>query len=92
VRESERFLILAVSEDMEGSRMMTRTEHLAFAKARALEYVKHGQLDEAINSMASDLNNSPDFGTTGLAFLVMAIHMEQKTPESVTKWIKGFNS
>lgn len=36
---------------------MDRAEHLAWAKARALEYVARGELANAIASMASDLNN-----------------------------------
>lgn len=35
---------------------MTRAEHLAWAKERALEYVEAGQLGQAVNSMISDLS------------------------------------
>ena len=70
---------------------MTRQEHLAWAKARALEYVQHGDLDQAITSMASDLTKHAELGGEPLAWLVLAIRMDRKTPESVTRWIKGFN-
>ena len=74
---------------------MTRAEHLAWAKGRALEYVQIGDLDQAITSMASDLTKHSAWDTPGahssIAFLVLAAHMGRKTTASVTKWINGFN-
>lgn len=39
---------------------MTRAEHLAWAKQRALEYVDRGELGYAIASMFSDLGKHPE--------------------------------
>lgn len=38
----------------------TRIEHLAWAKARALEYVELGELRHALNSLISDLRKHPE--------------------------------
>ncbi len=38
----------------------TRTDHLAWCKARALEYVDTGDLPQALASMYSDLGKHPD--------------------------------
>lgn len=38
----------------------TRTQHLEWAKARALEYVELGQLQYALNSLVSDLRKHPE--------------------------------
>ena len=40
--------------------LMTRAEHLAWAKERALEYVDAGDLNNAFASMCSDLRKHPD--------------------------------
>ncbi len=40
--------------------MMTRAEHLAWAKERALKYVELGDLQGAFLSMASDLGKHPE--------------------------------
>jgi hypothetical protein len=42
---------------------MTRAEHVAWAKARALEYVEAGNYQDAMSSMMSDLGKHPDIGT-----------------------------
>jgi hypothetical protein len=39
---------------------MTRAEHVAWAKARALEYVEAGEYDMAMASMMSNLNKHPE--------------------------------
>lgn len=39
---------------------MTRAEHMAWAKQRALEYVERGELSSAIASMISDLGKHPE--------------------------------
>lgn len=40
--------------------MMTRSEHLKWAKHRALEYYEAGLYDQAITSIMSDLRKHPD--------------------------------
>jgi hypothetical protein len=44
---------------------MTRDEHLAWAKARALEYLDRGDIREAVASMLSDLSKHPDLKGSG---------------------------
>ena len=39
---------------------MTREEHLAWCKERALEYVDRGDLLQGITSMGSDLSKHPE--------------------------------
>ena len=39
---------------------MTRSEHLAWCKTRALEYCKVGNIDDALASMLSDLGKHPE--------------------------------
>jgi hypothetical protein len=79
--------------------MMTRDEHLAWAKARALEYVSQDDLTAAVLSMASDLTKwrssegeamyDPrliDVAVeTGLLFEI------PRGPEAVRRWVEGFN-
>ena len=40
--------------------MMTRAEHLEWAKNRALEYACAGNLTDALGSLISDLNKHPE--------------------------------
>lgn len=74
---------------------MTRAEHLAWAKARALEYVDEGNLNEAFTSFASDLGKHPDLRSalelqTSLGMMqFMAGHLN--TPQKMREWIEGFN-
>jgi hypothetical protein len=39
---------------------VTRAEHLAWAKQRALEYLDRGELDNAFASMVSDCRKHPE--------------------------------
>jgi hypothetical protein len=74
---------------------VTRDEHLAWCKQRALEYVKLGQLQEAFASMGSDLAKHE--GTKGSvkihADLGMPLLMSGNLsrPEQMRDWIEGFN-
>lgn len=72
---------------------MNRQEHLQWAKARALEYVEAGDMNNAFASMASDMNKHPDTNdhtalTLGFA-LLMAGHLS--TAEQMRKFIEDFN-
>lgn len=70
--------------------MRTREEHLAWAKARALEYVDRGELDQALASMGSDLNKHDEtrrlnaFVMFGLPFVM------NKDTVGMRRWIRGF--
>ena len=74
---------------------MTRAEHLAWAKQRALEYVDRGELAQAVTSMLSDLSKRPEFNMDSPAMKGIAqigiLFEIQKGPEAVRRWIEGFN-
>ena len=55
--------------------MRTREEHLAWAKERALEYWRQGDLGNAVASMGSDLDKHPELkANPGLVvFAVMLV-------------------
>lgn len=69
---------------------MTREEHLAWCKQRALEYVNAGDLPNAVASMASDMNK--DARTAVHVCLVGVGMMEaaKSNTEGVRRWIEGF--
>jgi hypothetical protein len=73
--------------------MKNRTEHLAWAKQRALAYVDAGDLQGAFASLASDLNKHPETANPQVqAFglgLLMGGHLG--TPAEMRRWIEGFN-
>lgn len=76
-----------------GEWKMTREEHLAWCKKRALEYVDMGQVQSAFASMASDLNTHPEteghFGIQLGMLMLMGGHLN--TPEKMRNFIEGFN-
>jgi hypothetical protein len=72
---------------------MTRSEHLAWCKQRALEYVDQNDLTNAYASMASDLGKHPETErhpaiTLGMMML-MGGHLD--SPEKMREFINGFN-
>jgi len=71
---------------------MTRAEHLAWAKKRALEYVELGDLPNAVVSMVSDLGKHPGFQNPGTRMACSLGLLEiAHGPEAVRHWIEGFN-
>jgi hypothetical protein len=50
---------------------VTRDEHIAWCKKRALEYVAAGNLSHAVANMASNLKTHPDTDNPALTGLVM---------------------
>ena len=74
--------------------MRTRQEHLQWCKDRAMEYVKEGNLLEAVTSMMSDLGKHPETqGGGALAMLgLLAIQQAQQgDTAAVKRYIQGFN-
>ena len=73
--------------------LFTRSEHLAFCKERALEYVNAGDLGGALASMCSDLNkHSETENHAGIELgimLMMSGHLS--TQAEMRKFIEGFN-
>ena len=70
---------------------MTRAEHLAWAKQRALEYVDQGDIASAIASMISDLRKHPELEKSAAPAGVLMFTIDTRSPDSVRKWIEGFN-
>jgi len=72
---------------------MTREEHLAWCKQRALEYVERGDLTNAFMSMLSDLNKHDETANhSGMrlgAMLLTGGHLQ--TQQQMRNFITGFN-
>jgi hypothetical protein len=68
---------------------MTRAEHLAWAKQRALEYVDRREPVNAIASMLSDLNKHPELERHAGKMLFLVVKPDDGP--GVRKWIEGFN-
>jgi hypothetical protein len=72
---------------------VTRAEHLAWCKQRALEYADRGDVTNAIASMASDLGKHPETENHGAMELMMMMAMVGKfdRPGELRKFIEGFS-
>ena len=71
---------------------MTRDEHLAWAKKRALLYLDRGDLKEAFTSMGSDLSKHPAFQKIGeVMFPLDMLHVMNHDARELRRWIEGFN-
>lgn len=78
---------------------MTRDEHLAWAKRRALEYVEMGRLDNALTSFISDANKdmgagplfNPSASATRLLMTVGMMHVTNNNARELRNWITGWN-
>ena len=69
---------------------MDRKEHLAWCKQRALEYVEAGDATNAVASMLSDMSKHPETKLDPM-FGMMGLMEAQRGPESVRRWVEGFN-
>lgn len=72
---------------------MTRSEHLAWCKQRALEYVAAGDVNQAWASMASDMRKHPDTANhiaIKLGNQMFVAGFLNSTME-MGKFIRGFN-
>lgn len=69
---------------------MTRDEHMAWCKRRALEYLPHSP-QQAVTSMLSDLGKHPE--TKGAAEVMGIIGLMTATgsPAEARRFIDGFN-
>ena len=72
---------------------ITRADHLAWCKQRALQYVDAGDLDQAIASMGSDLNKHDETrGHIGMELAMMQMMSGLlSTPDQMRRFIEGFN-
>lgn len=71
---------------------MTRQEHLAWCKRRALEYLDAGDYPQALASMVSDLNKHEETAVPGGSILVlMGMQAAQNQDYGyMRRWIEGF--
>lgn len=70
---------------------MTRTEHVAWAKQRALTYVDSGKFADAFSSLSSDLGKHPETANhpgIGLGYM-MLMSGQFKTADRVRDFING---
>ena len=72
---------------------MTRAEHLAWCKERALEYCDRGDTENALTSMFSDLGKHKETEGHGAISLGMQMMMGGflNSNAEVVKFINGFN-
>jgi hypothetical protein len=72
---------------------MTRQEHLAWCKERALAYIERGEIQEGLTSMMSDMDKHPD--TVNLALYQLTVGLmaigDLSTIEQARRHIEGFN-
>lgn len=83
-------------EQAQGRRApVTRDEHLAWCKERALEYADQGETGNAIASLASDLRKHPETADSVsiVADLMMPLAMigDFERPGELRKFIEGFS-
>jgi hypothetical protein len=69
---------------------MTRDEHLAWAKQRALEYVDRGELADAVASMGGDLAKHPELGSGPYIVQLGMLRVLNGDRRGVREWIEGF--
>lgn len=72
---------------------MNRSEHLAWCKERALEYVDNGDLQQAYASMVSDMSKHEETKDHSAIELGMMLLMSGKlnANHDMRKFIEGFN-
>jgi hypothetical protein len=75
--------------------VVTRAEHLAWAKQRALEYADQGDTGSAMSSLTQDLALHPETkeSCSVVAELMMPLAMtgEFEKPGELRKFIEGFS-
>lgn len=71
----------------------SRTDHLAWCKKRALEYVDAGDLNQAYESMVSDMRKHPETENHAALDLGMMLLMggHLRTAQQMRDFINGFN-
>jgi hypothetical protein len=70
---------------------MTRDEYLAKAKARALEYLNRGDIENAITSMGIDLNKHEELRGISLSMTPVGLfYIMNHDLDGARRWIEGF--
>lgn len=71
---------------------MTRDEHMAWCKKRALKYLDAGDLNNAVTSMMSDLGKHPETAKVGEMMTPFGLQcMMQQDHHGARRFIVGFN-
>lgn len=70
---------------------MTRDEHLAFCKQRANEYLDVGEVEQAFNSMASDLAKHPKTQHLTELMPLGMIELQRRDIPGMRRFIEGFH-
>ena len=72
---------------------ISRAEHLAWCKKRALEYVDAGDLTNAFASMGSDLEKHPETAKhAGIELgMMLLVFGHLSTRDKMAEFIEGFN-
>lgn len=73
--------------------IVSRKDHLAWCKRRAVKYIDAGDLPQALTSMGSDLNKHPETENHSAMTLgvLMLLGGQLGTPDEMRKFIEGFN-
>ena len=70
---------------------MTRDEHLAWAKGRAMEYLDRGKVADAIASMMSDLGKHEDFNSIEAKMAPLGLFYAMNNDyDGAKRFIEGF--
>jgi len=69
---------------------MTRDEHLAWCKERALEYLRANDLINAFTSMCSDMSKHPELGVNNTLYQLGMLYVQQHDNAALRRWIEGF--
>lgn len=70
---------------------MTRDEHLAWAKKRALAYLDHGDVVNALTSMGSDLSKHEELKDIGAKMMPLGLmYAMNRDAIGARHWIEGF--
>ena len=72
--------------------MRTRDEHLEWIKKRALAYLDAGELENAVASMGSDLEQHPHtrMASNHVMLRLGLLYLDQGDPAAIRRWINGF--
>jgi outer membrane protein assembly factor BamD (BamD/ComL family) len=72
--------------------MKTRDEHLEWIKKRALAYLDAGDLENAVTSMGSDLEQHPAtrMASNHVMLRLGLLYLDQGDPAAIRRWIEGF--
>ena len=71
--------------------MRLREEHLEWCKARALEYLENGDIQNAITSMLSDMGKHPETHVNPALALLGMMTIQNYDLGEARRFIEGFN-